>query len=194
MILYSMTFHIIDKHHRLVCVLSVMKELWLYSGLTSSVRPDHWPLLMDLSWLWTWTAIMMFIRIKALYHGHKIIPALVAALGFASFIMNAYLLTMAAPVIHHPDSGVHCKILNPSKDLYSHVIVTKACTMVFEGKMYISTAKSRFTLLNIWRTESISYPRLQGCPSVMIPWSWYWRYTKRFHRCGTTQLHTLWDD
>jgi len=85
----------------------------------------------------------MFMRIKALYHGHRIILALVAALGLASFIMNAYLLTMAAPVMHHPESGVHCKIPSLSKDLYSHVI--KACTMVFEGKMYISTVKSIHT-------------------------------------------------
>jgi len=60
-------------------------------------------------------ALMMFIRMKALYYGQNIILGAVAFLGLFSFIMNAYLLTRGVAVVHNPQSGV------------------RACTMIFEA-------------------------------------------------------------
>ena len=55
------------------------------------------------------TALMMFIRVKALYYGQNIVLGAVAFLGLFSFIMNAYLLTRGVAVVHNPQSGVRGK-------------------------------------------------------------------------------------
>ena len=65
------------------------------------------------------TALMMFIRIKALYYNQKFILGFVVLVGLASFITNAYSLTGGVIFVHNPESGVHGKILCFSADLYS---------------------------------------------------------------------------
>lgn len=52
-------------------------------------------------------ALMMFIRIKALYHRQYIIQGIVGCLGLFEFTMNAFLLTRGVAVVHNKDSGVH---------------------------------------------------------------------------------------
>ncbi len=52
-------------------------------------------------------ALMMFIRIKALYHRQYIIQGIVAFLGLFEFTMNAFLLTRGVAVVHNKNSGVH---------------------------------------------------------------------------------------
>jgi len=52
---------------------------------------------------------MMFIRMKALYYGQKVVLGGVAFLGLFSFAMNAYLLTRGVAVLHNPESGVRGK-------------------------------------------------------------------------------------
>jgi hypothetical protein len=65
------------------------------------------------------TALMMFIRIKALYHGRRVVQGLVAFLGLFSFVMNAYLLSKGVAVVHNPASGVRGTILYLSTILHS---------------------------------------------------------------------------
>jgi len=69
-------------------------------------------------------ALMMFIRMKALYYGQNIVLAGVAILGLFSFSMNAYLLTKGVAVVHNPESGV------------------RACTMIFEDGINVLASSS----------------------------------------------------
>ncbi len=57
------------------------------------------------------TALMMFIRIKALYYNQKVVLGFLVLVGLASFITNAYSLTGGVVFVHNPESGVHGKIL-----------------------------------------------------------------------------------
>ena len=74
---------------------------------------------------------MMFIRLKALYHGQRVILGLVFLVGLASFVTNAYLLTgRVTAVMHNPASGVR------GTSLYRFCIPDdiddlKACNVVY---------------------------------------------------------------
>jgi len=67
-------------------------------------------------------ALMMFLRIKALYHRQYFVLGFVGFVGLFSFSMNAYLMTRGVAVVHNPSSGV------------------RACTMIFDAE--ISTLAS----------------------------------------------------
>ncbi|KAJ7164777.1 hypothetical protein C8R43DRAFT_1122654 [Mycena crocata] len=69
-------------------------------------------------------AIMMLLRIKALYSEKRSIFGGVFLLFMISFCMNAWLLTRGEPVVHNPDSGVH------------------ACTMIFPPSISVIASSS----------------------------------------------------
>ncbi|KAF8065009.1 hypothetical protein FPV67DRAFT_164591 [Lyophyllum atratum] len=69
-------------------------------------------------------AIMMLLRIQALYHKQRSIIYGVGFLLLCQTIVNAWLLTKGEPVVHNPNSGV------------------RACSMIFDTKISVLAAAS----------------------------------------------------
>lgn len=74
---------------------------------------------------------MMFIRLKALYHGQRAILGFVFLVGLSSFVTNAYLLTEGVTaVVHNPASGVR-GMISPSFCIHGDIYDLKACNVVY---------------------------------------------------------------
>ncbi|KAJ7698464.1 hypothetical protein B0H16DRAFT_1645079 [Mycena metata] len=69
-------------------------------------------------------AIMMLLRIKALYSTQRIVVGCVFLLFMIMFVVNAWLLTRGQPVEHNPHSGV------------------RACTMIFPPSLSVIASSS----------------------------------------------------
>ncbi|KAF8644430.1 hypothetical protein AX16_008489 [Volvariella volvacea WC 439] len=74
-------------------------------------------------------AIMMFLRIKALYHAQRFVVWAVAFLWFFQTGIQAYLLTRGEAVVHNEDSGV------------------QACTMIFDPEIILASSSAWLPLL-----------------------------------------------
>jgi len=93
-------------------------------------------------------ALMMFIRIKALYYGQKLVLFPVAVLGLLSFCMNAFLLTKGIAVVHNPASGV------------------RACTMIFGDGISGQLASSSAWLPLLYDTLVLGLTLNRTIPSL----------------------------
>ncbi|KAF9005466.1 hypothetical protein BDQ17DRAFT_1303846 [Cyathus striatus] len=69
-------------------------------------------------------ALMMFLRIYALYRSHKVIIFIVIVILTAQITMNAWLLTKGEAVVHNPASHV------------------QACTMIFDPNISVIASSS----------------------------------------------------
>ncbi|KAJ7037766.1 hypothetical protein C8F04DRAFT_952229 [Mycena alexandri] len=74
-------------------------------------------------------AIMMLLRIRALYSTQRIVVGCVFLLFMIMFVVNAWLLTRGQPVAHNPLSGV------------------RACTMIFPPSFVIASSSAWLPLL-----------------------------------------------
>ena len=115
------------------------------------------------------TALMMFMRIKALYYNQKVVLGFVALVGLASFITNAYSLTSGVVFVHNPESDVHGKTLCLSAVSYS-CIVSKpvqwfTCTflpLIYDENLTLlnTLRKQQARILSYKVTSHLRYP----CP------------------------------
>ncbi|KAJ7163058.1 hypothetical protein C8R46DRAFT_1221859 [Mycena filopes] len=92
-------------------------------------------------------AIMMFLRIKALYSTKRTLVACVFLLFMIMFGMNAWLLTRGQPVAHNPQSGV------------------RACTMIFPPSLSTVASSSAWLPL-LFDSVILILTLLKTLPSV----------------------------
>jgi len=120
-------------------------------------------------------ALMMFLRIKALYNRQYIVLGIVAFMGIFSFAMNAALMTRGVAVVHNPLSGVRGMYVLRALSQRVPEKFSKACTMIFEPEMCVliilPTQLCSGSDRPLLRIEAHLHHRRHGCPFSTIHWS-----------------------
>ncbi|KIM42959.1 hypothetical protein M413DRAFT_9782 [Hebeloma cylindrosporum] len=113
-------------------------------------------------------AVMMFLRVYALYKGQNVVLGVVIFLFLFQVCMNGWLLTRGEAVVHNELSGVLGKVTSQIFSVSTHLIfVLEACTMIFDPEISVLASSSAWLPL-LYDTVVLALIAYRTLPSLRL--------------------------